>query len=98
MRISCVFSNKLTFPLIMIIIQVFLTREETKCPVFDESCPSITYSEDGCCRTCITCKDDQGTTRQVAEQWQKDGCTTCNCSGKKKIKIKELSYCHKLIV
>ena len=48
-----------------------------------DDCKPENIRNDGCCDTCIRCKDSFNNSRKVGETWVPDSCTTCSCLGLK---------------
>ena len=59
-------------------------KESKACPAIPSDCleENIKQDQSGCCKICISCKDNYNVTRQVGDTWAKDKCSTCSCQGK----------------
>jgi len=56
-----------------------LSQVSKSCPPMPDDCKPENIKNDGCCDTCIRCKDSFNNSRKVGETWVPDSCTTCSC-------------------
>eukprot|EP00092_Neocalanus_flemingeri_P040141 GFUD01043724.1.p1 GENE.GFUD01043724.1~~GFUD01043724.1.p1 ORF type:complete len:1350 (-),score=300.80 GFUD01043724.1:29-4078(-) len=56
-------------------------KESEACPLIPSGCleENIKLDQSGCCKICISCKDNNNGTRQVGDSWVKDKCSSCSC-------------------
>ena len=64
-------------------VQAVTVKESEACPAIPPDClnENIKLDQSGCCKICISCKDNHNVTRNVGETWKKDKCSVCSCQG-----------------
>ena len=60
-----------------------IERSSAPCPALPADCPPASQRLDssGCCKVCVTCRDQHNVTRNPGDSWKSDNCTSCTCQG-----------------